>query len=410
MQDIIIMYGALWCGDCRRAKAFFDDYAIPYEWINIDGNDEAIARVQELNNGNRSIPTILFPDGAVLVEPSNAELADKTGIKTRANHDEYDVIIIGGGPAGLTAAMYATREGLSTLVIEKAALGGQVAITQQLDNFPGFADGISGADFAQHLVDHAARFGAELLTAQAVGDIWRDETGLIQVETHSGQVYRTQAALIATGSQYRKLNIPGEADLIGKQIHFCATCDGAFYRDKDVLVVGGGNSGFEEGLFLNNFAKSVTIVEFLPEVKASKILQDKVAAQADMRVITNHAVKRFRLDSRGKLDAVMVEDRATGMMHEWQHDGVFVFIGLSPNTAFLPESIQRNEWGFIVTDEQLQTSIPGVFAAGDVRQGSTKQAVSAAGEGSTAALMMRQHIAERQSHTAEPSASLAIGD
>jgi len=197
--------------------------------------------------------------------------------------------------------------------------------------------------------------------------------------------------LIATGSRYRRLMVPGERELIGSAIHFCAVCDAAFYRDKDVLVVGGGNSGFQESLFIKQFARHVTIVEFLPEVKASRLLQEAVAKQPNMEVITNHAVQAFRAQ-RGKLLGVDVVDRATGETKSWTPDGVFIFIGLSPNSDWLPPEIERDKYGFVKTDLNLETSMPGVFAAGDVRSGSTKQAAAAAGEGATAALMIREYL------------------
>jgi len=211
------------------------------------------------------------------------------------------------------------------------------------------------------------------------------------VKTASGSEYGAQAVLIATGSRYRRLNVPGERELIGSCIHFCATCDGPFYKGKDVLVVGGGNSGFQEGLFIKRYARTVTIVEFLPEVKASKVLQQKVAEQASMTVVTNHAIQAFR-GERGKLVGVEALDRATGEAKVWRPDGVFIFAGLSPNSEFLPAEIQRDRWGFVVTKETLATTLPGVFAAGDVRAGSTKQAAAAAGEGATAALMIREYL------------------
>jgi thioredoxin reductase (NADPH) len=214
------------------------------------------------------------------------------------------------------------------------------------------------------------------------------------VKTARGEEFGARAVLIATGSRYRRLNVPGEAELIGSAIHFCAVCDGPFYRDRDVLVVGGGNSGFQEGLFLKRYARQVTIVEFLPEVRASKLLQDKVAAQPGITVVTNHAIQAFR-GQRGKLAGVEVQDRATGEIKIWHPDGVFIFIGLEPNTEFLPAEIQRDRWGFVITSSTLETTMPGVFAAGDVRAGSTKQAAAAAGEGATAALMIRDYLSKR---------------
>lgn len=392
-MDEIIVYGTSWCPDCRRSKNFLAENLIPYTWIDIEDDAEAMARVEELNNGNRSVPTILFPDGEVLVEPSNPALAKKLGIaiNDRASRAFYDVIIIGGGPAGLTAAIYTSREGLSTLVIDKLGLGGQTAITQVLENFPGFESGIPGEQFAAQLAAQATNFGTEAIQGEEIADIRREGQYLV-VKSVNDRQYIGRSVLIATGSQYRSLNVPGESELIGSQIHFCATCDGAFYKGKDVLVVGGGNSGFEEGLFLTNFAETVKIVEYMPQVKASKILQDKVAEKPQMSVVANHAVREFIIGDDGKLASVQVEDRATGQVESWTPDGVFVFIGLTPNTGFLPASIERDQWGFIQTDAMLQTTLPGVFAAGDVRTGSTKQAVSAAGEGATAALMIRQYL------------------
>lgn len=391
MADKIVVYGATWCPDCRRAKQFFGEQRIEYDWIDITDNAEAIRFVEDVNQGNRRIPTIIFPDGAILVEPSNAELAEKTQTQAKPQSSFYDLIIVGGGPSGLTAAIYAAREGLKTLIIDQAGLGGQAATTQILDNFPGFEEGISGQEFANRLEMQARRFHTDIIQGEQIVDIVRQGRYLI-VKSVNKREYTARAVLIATGSRYRQLNIPGEWELIGYNVHFCATCDGPFYRDKDVLVIGGGNSGFEEGLHLATIARSVTIVEYEPVVRASQILQEKVAAQASMRVITNHAVLEFKVEEANRLGAVVVQDRASGEIQEWHPDGVFVFIGLSPNTAFLPATIERNPWGFIVTDDTLKTSLEGVFAAGDVRAGSTKQAVSAAGEGATAALMIRQYF------------------
>ncbi|MEW6403362.1 MAG: FAD-dependent oxidoreductase [Chloroflexota bacterium] len=386
----ITLYGTGWCPDCKRSKQFFGEQRVPYHYVDIDNDSEATAFVEEVNKGYRSIPTIVFPDGSVLVEPSNAQLAGKLGMQTRAKRAFYDAIIIGGGPTGLTAATYLAREGMETLVIEKAGLGGQAGITQTLDNFPGFDEGIPGAEFAARLTRQAQKFGAEILQAQDV--VFIEQDGQYQcVHTADGSEYGATAVLLATGARYRRLGIPGEKELIGSNVHFCATCDGAFYKGKKVLVVGGGNSGFEEGLFLTKFASQVDIVEFLPQVKASKTLRDKVAEMPNMSVTVNHAVKELRVRN-GKLDAVIVEDRATCERKEWHYDGIFVFVGFSPNSDLAKGKAEVDQWGAVVTDGTLMTSVPGLFAAGDVRAGSTKQAASAAGEGATVALMMRQYL------------------
>ncbi len=385
----ITVYSTVWCPDCKRAKQFFGEQRVPYVNVDIEQDAEAMAFVEQVNDGKRIIPTIIFPDGSRLVEPSNAELAEKLGLQTKARRSFYDAIVVGGGPAGLTAALYLARDGVEPLVIEEAGLGGQAGITQTLDNFPGFDEGIAGAEFAARLGRQTRRFGAEILQAQAVVDISTDGP-YICVTTGDGSEYSSRAVLLATGASYRRLGVPGEDGLIGSSIHFCATCDGAFYKGKKVLVVGGGNSGFEEGLFLTRFASQVDIVEYMPEVKASQILQDKVAEQANMRVTVNHAVKEFK--GKHTLEAVVVEDRATGKAQDWRYDGVFVFIGLTPNSDLLKDKAKLDRHGFVVTNDSLMTTIPGLFAAGDVRAGSTKQAASAVGEGATAALMIREHL------------------
>lgn len=392
-QSRLTLYGTQWCKDCKRSKAFLGEHRIPYSLVDIEEDAEAMAYVEKVNNGSRSVPTMVFPDGTVLVEPSNAALAEKLGLQTSAKKEAYDVVIIGGGPAGLTAALYLAREGVDTLVIEKSGVGGQAGITQVLENFPGFDEGIPGAEFAERLGRQARRFGVEILTAQSVadlspsGDDWRITTG-------DGRTYCAQAVLLTTGARYRRLEVPGEAELVGANIHFCATCDGAFYKGKKVLVVGGGNSGFDEGLFLTKFASRVDIVEFLPQVKASQVLQDKVAARSDMSVTVNHAVKEFKA-AKHRLETVVVEDRATGEVKEWQYDGVFIFVGLAPNVDLVKDKVDIDRFGFVMTNKDHMTSLPGLFAAGDVRADSTKQAASAAGEGAAAALKIRHYLSAR---------------
>jgi thioredoxin reductase (NADPH) len=334
--------------------------------------------------------TIIFPDGSFLVEPSNDELAQKLGLVLKAKRTFYDLIIVGGGPGGLTSAIYAAREGIDALVIEKSSLGGQAGTTERIDNYPGFPEGIGGADLAERIVKQAQRYGVELLPAVAVKSLLRDGA-YISITTETGEEYCARAAIIATGSTYRRLGVPGEADLIGAGIHFCATCDGPFYKgSKELLVIGGGNSGVEEGLFLSQFTDRVTLVEFAPQLAASSLLQEKIRSNPRFNILTNTEVTEFT--GNGRLSSVRAKNRETSETMEFNPAAAFVFIGLTPNTGFLKDTIETDRWGFIATDDTFQTSIPGVYAAGDVRAGSTKQLASAVGEGVTALLMARQHL------------------
>ena len=394
MDDLIKVYGAGWCPDCRRAKRFLGDQRISFEWHDIEVDPDGVRTVQERNDGNDIIPTIIFPDGSHLSEPSNEELAEKIGLERTAMMHVYDLIIIGGGPAGLTTSIYAARENLQTLVIDSKGLGGQAGVTERLDNYPGFPEGIGGAELADRIVLQAQRYGVEMLQAVSVKSITSDGEE-IDVETAAGDHYHSRAALIATGSTYRMTGAPGEADLIGAGIHFCATCDGPFYRGANQLVVlGGGNSGLEEGLFLTQFVDKVTIVQRDDRLTATKLLQDKVMVTPRMEVLLNREVVEFRPkdDGSGKLGAVVLEDRESGATEELHPAGAFVFIGLDPNTGFVKGSVDLDDRGLIVTDIGLQTSMPGVFAAGDVRSGSTKQLASAVGEGAAAAIGIRRYL------------------
>jgi thioredoxin reductase (NADPH) len=405
--DTITVIGAHWCPDCRRAKSFLAEHRVAYDWIDLDEHPEATEIVERVNGGSRSIPTILFPDGSHLTEPGNDELADKLGLTRSAKSEMYDVIIVGGGPTGLTAAIYAARENQSVLIIEKSAAGGQAGITERLDNYPGFPDGVAGYELADRMRRQAERYGVEILQAVGVSDIKTLDDDEVAVTTATGETYRARAVLVATGSLYRRTDAEGEADLIGAGIHFCATCDGPFYRGaKEVLVIGGGNSGLEEGLFLTQFAEHVTVVEFSAQLAGGRLLQEKVRSHPKMSVLTSTKVVAFHAGPNGKLESVELEDLTTGERRRHAASGAFVFIGLDPNTEFLHGELTLDERGFIVSDEQFRTNVPGVFVAGDVRHGSTKQLASAVGEGAAASIQIRYHldkIAAKKPVTASPA-------
>ena len=394
MQEAnITVYGAPWCPDCRRSKQFLGEQRIPYLWVDIDEDEEGRNRVQALNDGKQIIPTIVFQDGSILVEPSNADLAAKLGISPKAKREFYDLIVIGGGPAGLSAALYAAREGIETLIIERSGVGGQAGTTERIDNYPGFAQGIGGAELADAMREHAERFEVEILPAQTVTSI-EAQGDYKMISTESGDSYCGRSLLLTPGATYRRLNVPGEEDLIGAGIHFCATCDGPFYKGQELLLLGGGNSGVEEGLFLTKFATKVTILEVGERLRASQILQEKAASHPQIEVRLNTTVVEFKGD--GKLSSVVIKDTATGETAEITPGAVFVFIGLLPNTAFVKDSVDLDQWGAISTSPTMETSLEGVFAAGDARSGSTKQVASAVGEGATAALMIRQYLERTQ--------------
>ncbi len=387
------VYGAPWCPDCRRFKKFLAEHRVPFEWIDLDQDPEARRVVETLQQGGRTIPTIVFPDESYLLEPSDEALARKLGLKLEASR-HLDLVIVGGGPAGLAAALYAAREGITAIVVDKGALGGQAGVAERVDNYPGFPEGIGGAELAARFVASAKRYGVELLPAVEVVGLTKED-GQVVVRLGTGQELCGPAALVATGSSYRRLEVPGEEDLIGAGVHFCATCDGPFYKGVDeLLVIGGGNSGLEEGLFLSQFAKQIRIVEFAPELKASQLLQEQVRRDPKFEIHTNMQVVELR--GKHKLSEVAARDRASGEEHRWRPAAAFVFIGLDPNTAFLRGTLDLDRWGFIVTDASYQTSLPGVFAAGDARRGSTKQLGSAVGDGIAALLNVREYLQEHR--------------
>lgn len=399
----ITLYGAYWCPDCRRSKKFLGEQFVPFKWIDIEQDKEAEQFVLQKNNGKRIIPTIVFEDGSFLVEPTNAELAKKLGLKTEAKKTYYDLIIIGGGPAGLTSAIYASREGADVLLIERSGLGGQAGITVGLDNFPGFPEGISGQEFSERVAQQARRFGVEILQAVDVERL-EEENGYHEVYTSDEKHYHSKAILIATGASYRRLDVPGEDDYIGAGIHFCATCDGPFYKGaKEIVVIGGGNAAVEEGLHLTNFAEKVTLLVRGDKLTASQIAIDKVTEPGSkVEVRYNVSVESFE-GQDSKLKSIKMRDKATGEAGELHPAAAFVFIGQQPNTGFLKGYLEADQSGFLLTGHDLkhvannealpfETSVPGIFAAGDARHGSVKQVASAVGEGAAAAISIREFL------------------
>lgn len=305
------------------------------------------------------------------------------------NDEIKDVIIVGAGPSSLTAAIYTTREDLSTILFEKSVVGGLAAITDKVDNYPGFPEGIEGPVLADQLEKQAKRFGAVI----EYGDVTsiRDE-GKVKVITVDGSEVKAKSILIATGSSYGKINVPGEAEYYGRGVHYCATCDGAFYKNKRLIVVGGGNSAIQEAIYLSRFATHIDLL-VRSTIKASDVLQKKLQKFIDDGKITVHL--GTKTDEIGAVDGKVTHAHISkeGKSSEVEADGVFIFAGLKPNTEFLDGSgIELDEVGFIKTDGKMQTNIPGIFASGDVRSGATMQIACAVGEGATAARSIRDYL------------------
>lgn len=303
----------------------------------------------------------------------------------------HDVIMVGAGPTSLAAAVYTSREDIETLVFEKGVIGGLAAITDMIDNYPGFEEGIVGSDLADKLEKQAERFGAKIELG-AVESVAKDGETIV-LQTTSGEM-RTKALLIGTGSQYRKLGVPGEDEYYGRGVHNCATCDGAFYRDKKLVVVGGGNSSAQEALFLTKFSSHIDLLIRKDHWKASDVLVQEVNKNDKITVHFNTSVDSIvggEIDGMNKVKSVKVTKE--GEKTEIDTDGIFVFVGLIPTTDFLEGSgVKLDEQGFVITDVKLRTNIEGIFCAGDVRAGATAQIASAVGEGASAALSIREYL------------------
>ena len=301
----------------------------------------------------------------------------------------YDVIIVGAGPAGMTAAVYTSRASLSTLMLERGVPGGQMANTEEVENYPGF-DHILGPDLSNKMFDHAKKFGAEY----AYGDIKEIVDGEeFKIVKTGSKEFKARAVIITTGAEYKKIGVPGEKELGGRGVSYCAVCDGAFFKGKDLVVVGGGDSAVEEGVYLTRFANKVTIVHRRDELRAQKILQQRAFDNEKVDFIWNHTVKEIN-DKDGKVGSVTLVSTENGEETDFQADGVFIYIGMLPLTKPFANLGIINSEGYIETNEQMETKVPGIFAAGDVREKQLRQIVTATGDGSIAAQTAQHYIEE----------------
>ena len=387
-QGQVTLFGADWCPDCRRAKSYLDDNSINYQFIDVDVYDWATEKVESINNGKRIIPTVLIND-TPYTNPDNATLKDLLKIDSKQEHKVYDTIIIGGGAAGLTTAIYAQRDRFNTLILERKNIGGNAFLTEKIENYPGFTE-ISGPALMQRMEEQAKTYGATIKTGEEVSSI-NKEGELYHIKTKT-ETYFGKSIVLATGSTYRKLNIPGENKLIGSGVHFCATCDGAFYRDKEVIVIGGGNSALEEGIFLSGFCKKVTIINRSENFKASETYIEKLPSIKNIEVINNHTSLEFISDEKELFKGIKLKDNATHQEKEVYADGAFIFIGLIPNTSSFKDIVTLNDYGFITTTGLAETSVKGIFAAGDCREGAIAQVAAATGEGVLASYGLREYL------------------
>lgn len=300
----------------------------------------------------------------------------------------YDVIIIGAGPAGMTAAVYTSRANLSTLMLERGVPGGQMANTEEVENYPGF-DHILGPELSTKMFDHAKKFGAEY----AYGDVKEVIDGKEYKTIKAGsKEYKARSIIISAGAEYKKIGVPGEQELGGRGVSYCAVCDGAFFKGKELLVVGGGDSAVEEGVYLTRFASKVTIVHRRDELRAQKILQDRAFANDKIDFIWSHTVKQIN-DKDGKVGSITLVSTKDGEEMEFPADGVFIYIGMVPLTKPFESLGITNSSGYIETNELMETKVPGIFAAGDIREKTLRQIVTATGDGSIAA-QNAQHFVE----------------
>lgn len=302
----------------------------------------------------------------------------------------HDLVIVGAGPAALSAAIYTAREDIDTLLIEKGAIGGLAAVTDWVDNYPGFAKGIAGLDLSEAMRVQAERFGSKIELDEVLSVT--TEGKLHKLVTHGGGLY-AKTVLIATGSSYRKIGVPGEEEYYARGVHYCATCDGAFYRDKKLVIVGGGNSAVQEAMFLTKFASHIDMLVRGPAFRASEVLQHELENFKNKITVHFNTTTDEIVGQNNKVTKVVGTDKTTNQKVEFPIDGVFVFVGLDPNSGFLAGSgVELDDYRFIKSDIRLMTNVPGIFVAGDVRSGATMQIASASGEGATAALMIREYL------------------
>jgi len=393
-------------------KDFLSSNQIPYQYVDLESDAPTRELVNSLPDGMSRLPVVFFPDGTTMVKPSTRELAERLGMQTRAKQTTYDLVIVGGGPAGLAAAVYGASEGLRTVLVECTATGGQAGTSSRIENYLGFPSGLTGGDLARRATVQARRFGAEILTTQEVSQIRRADP-FRTVKLADGTELFGRTMLISSGMEVRRLDVQGIADLVGVGVYYgAALTEASTYRNQDVYVVGAGNSAGQGAMFFSRYARKVTLVvrgESLAD-SMSRYLVDRIEDTENVEVLTKTIVAAVR--GSGKLETITLGDPSTGLTKEVPAAALFIFIGAAPRTNFVEGVLERDAQGFILTGRDLivdgkppkgwnldrdpflfETSIPGIFAAGDVRHGSGKRVAAAVGEGSATVSMVHQYLA-----------------
>jgi thioredoxin reductase (NADPH) len=409
--DGIRVAGTLWSPSSHRVKDFLSRNRIPYQWLDIEKDEETAVLVKASQPDQTRLPVLFFPDGSHLIDPDHRQLADKVGLRTQASQPFYDLIIIGAGPAGLGAAVYGASEGLRTALIEKEATGGQAGTSSRIENYLGFPKGLSGLDLARRATTQAIRFGAEILTAQEAVSV-RVEDPYRIVTLADGSELSCHALIVATGATVRQLNLPGIDRLTGAGIYYgAAMTEAAHYRGEHIMVVGGANSAGQGAMFFARFARHVTLLVRSSSLDKgmSQYLVDQIQATDNIDVRLRTVVVEAHGDQR--LEAVTIVDRNSGQTEKIEARGLFLFIGAVPHSDVVAGVVERNRTGFIPTGQDLirdgkrprgwtlkrdpyylETSVPGIFAVGDIRQGAVRRVASAVGEGAIAVGLAHQYL------------------
>ena len=409
--DGIRVAGTLWSASSHTIKDFLARSQIPYQWLDIEQDAEARALVDAVSNEQHHLPVLFFPDGSTLINPHITTVAAKIGLRTQATHPFYDLIIVGAGPAGLAAAVYAASEGLRTLLIDKETTGGQAGTSSRIENYLGFPNGVSGTDLARRATAQATRLGAEILTAQEVTQIRVDDTYRF-VKLADGTELSCKALIIATGASLRTPDVPGLESLSGAGVYYgAALTEAAYYKGKHMFVVGGANSAGQGAMFFSRYASKVTMLVRGSSLQKdmSQYLIDQINCTENIELRTHTSVSR--VIGTDRLEALEIRDNDTGETETVPAAALFVFIGAKPHSEFVADVVERNQAGFILTGPDLirdgrrpknwrlnrdpfllETSVPGIFAVGDIRQDTIRRVASAVGQGSTAVSLVHQYL------------------